>query len=256
MNLGEIGEALALDTAFWLEGANNPDHPFEEMGALSLDLAGKFRSLAIICLLAKGNNDLFHHHLMRAGQTWKKYLERVHREEAFDDHHFCSGRYEPLLDAIAAFDLTLARRITQLSPGEFREGHEYEDDYCYAQIIARFLAEPPKEDEIESLLERFVAYLEGQSNARLAISRALTARDQTAFNASFAELLDTRDLEIEALKGRGQLEDPKVVAECRVFVEGLAVLRLAEHRGLRTEQEYRYCPSLARIPLRTPFPCE
>ena len=73
---------------------------------------------------------------------------------------------------------------------------------------------------------------------------------------AFADLLHARDLEIEAAKEAGQLEEPHVVALRRVFVEGLAILRLAERRGLRTEREYRYCPSLARTPMRTPFPGE
>jgi hypothetical protein len=256
MNLDEIGESLAFDTAFWLEGANNPEHPFEEMGSICLDLAEKFRSLAIICLLAKGNCDLFYHHLIRAGQTWKKYLERVHHEQAFEDHHFCSARFEPLLDAIVALDLTLARYIVKLSPREFREGHEYEDDYCYAQILARWIAEPAQDQDVPPLLERFAAYIEHQPNARLALCRALADRDQGAFDDAFADSLLARDLEIEAAKERGQLEEPHVIAERRVFVEGLAILRLAERRGLRTEREYRYCPWLARVPMRTPFPGE
>src|SRR5258707_9841318 len=125
------------------------------MGSICLDLTGKFRSLAIICLLAKGNSDLFYHHLIRAGQTWKKYLERVHRERALEDHHFCSARFGPLLDTIVAVDLTLARSIVKLSPREFREGHEYEDDYCYAQILSHWIVEPAQDSEVPPFLERF-----------------------------------------------------------------------------------------------------
>ena len=52
------------------------------------------------------------------------------------------------------------------------------------------------------------------------------------------------------------MEDPEIVAQRQVFVEGLAILRLAERRGLTTQAEYQYCPSLARVPMRTPFPGE
>ena len=41
-----------------------------------------------------------------------------------------------------------------------------------------------------------------------------------------------------------------------MIVEGLALLRLAEQRGLTTESDYRYCPSLARRPMEIPFPGE
>jgi len=254
MNLGEYGEALAYDAAFWLEGTDDPDLPLGEMGRTCLELAEKFRSMAIVCLIAKANPDLFFHHLMRAGHIWTKYLERVQQERGFDDHHFCSGRCKPLLDAIAACDLPLARRIAELSPSEFREGHEYDDDYCYAQAISRFIAEPARDGEVPPLLERFVAYVDDQPNERLAVSQALATRDQRGFDEAFDGLLQSRDLGIDEDKARGQLEEPQVVAQRLVFVEGLAILRLAERRGLRTEREYRYCPSLARVPMRTPFP--
>jgi hypothetical protein len=254
MNLGELGEAVAFDTAFWLEGTDDPDLPLPEMGRTCLELAEKFRTLAIICLLAKADSDLFYHHLMRAGLIRAKHLERVQRERAFDDHHFCSGRYKPLLDAIAAADLNLARRLTELSPREFREGHEYDDDYCYAQAVSRFIAEPARDGEVASFLDRFAAYAENQPNPRLAVSRALAARDQGAFDEAFDDLLHSHDIGIEEDKTRGQLEEPQIVAQRLVFIEGLAILRLAEHRGLRTEREYRYCPSNARVPMRTPFP--
>ncbi len=39
-----------------------------------------------------------------------------------------------------------------------------------------------------------------------------------------------------------------------VFVEGLALLGLAERRGMSTEAEYVFCPAEAREPASLPFP--
>jgi hypothetical protein len=47
---------------------------------------------------------------------------------------------------------------------------------------------------------------------------------------------------------RGQLEDVHVLAQRHVSIEGLALLRLADRRGIPTEREYLFCPSLARLP--------
>jgi len=41
-----------------------------------------------------------------------------------------------------------------------------------------------------------------------------------------------------------------------VYVEGLAFLRIAERLGLALQGEYLYLPSLARVPMRRPFPGE
>ena len=152
--------------------------------------------------------------------------------------------------------MTLARSIVSLSPSDFRPHHEYEDDYAYAQVLPRFLLPAPSGEEIDQLLARWKSYLQDQRSARLLICRALNDIDQNGFDDGFAALLNERDLQIEAQKARGQLEEPQIVAQRRVLVEGLAILRLAELRGLATESEYRYCPSLARVPMEAPFPGE
>lgn len=256
MQLKEYGEALAYNIAFWMQGLTNPAYPVEQLGKLSLELSDKLRALAILTLLVKGESDFFYHNLIRSGIARETYLQRLKDEGIDDDHHQASGRYEPLLDAIASGDLALARRIVDLSPTEWRKGHEYEDDYCYAQILHRFIQETPREQEIPPLFQQFEACLEGQQSARLDVCRALVQRDQNAFDEAFVLLLDEQESKIAADKARGQEDDPVVVAKRQVFVEGLAILRLAESRGLTTHLEYRYCPSLARIPMRTPFPGE
>jgi hypothetical protein len=256
MRLEEYSETLAYEVAFWAQGLTNPKYPLAEMGALSLDLSRKLRALAIMALVVGGSTDSFCHNLIRSGLGRLAYLKRLQASGQRSDHHWCSARYEPFLDALAAGDFALAREIIALSPSEFRDGHEYEDDYSYAQILSCWVAQPSRDSEVPGLLDRFAQYVEDQPNARLAVCRALAARDQTAFDEAFADVLLARDLEIEAAKTRGQLEEPHVVALRRVFVEGLAILRMAELRGLSTEREYRYCPSLAREPMRMPFPGE
>jgi hypothetical protein len=256
MSLAEHAEVVAGDTAFWLQALENREFPVAELGQVSRDLSVKLRTLAIMALLVGGNAEVFCSHLIRSARARLRYLERVTSERRFDDYHYCSGRHEPVTDAIAAGEWTLARQLVEHVPGQFRQGLEYEDDYCYAQILSCWISEPSRDQEVPALLERFAAYAGDQPNARLAVCRALAACDQNSFDDAFGDLLHARDLEIEAAKARSQLEGPQVIAQRQVFVEGLAILRLAERRGLRTEREYRYCPSLARVPMRTPSPGE
>jgi hypothetical protein len=256
MKLSDYGTPLAYDTAFWMAGVKDPTYPLGQLGDLTLEVSAKLRTLAIVALLVKADSDKFYHNLIRSGMARETYLLRCQAEGRLDDHQRASGRYEPLLDVIASGDLELARRIASLSPAEFRAGHEYEDDYCYAQILHRLVQLVPPEPEIVPLLDQFAAYLDGEDSARFDLCQALTNRDQGAFDKAFAALLDERDAQIEAEKERGQLEEPPVIAQRQVFVEGLALLRLAEGRGLATDADYRFCPSLGRIPMTNPFPGE
>ena len=232
MNLAEYGEALAYDTAFWYVGVLNPDYPLDELGKLSLEVSGRFRALAIYALVVQAESDSFLHNLIRSGKTREIYLRRLRQADNDDDHHQSSGRYEPLVDAIAAGEFELARSIVALSPTAFREGREYEDDYCYAQLLHCMVRPEPPESEMPPLLGRFEAYLNGQPSGRFSVCKALVERSQDDFDGGFESLLDERDSQIQADKERGQLEDVEVVAKRHIFVEGLALLRLC--RSTRT----------------------
>jgi hypothetical protein len=155
---------------------------------------------------------------------------------------------------LAAGDISLAQTIIELSPIEFLKQHEYEDDYCYARILHGLVS--GQEELLGDMLSRFAVYLEGIENGRLLVARALTNRNQDGFDAGFQALLLDRQKEIAKDVERRQVETPEIIAARRVFIEGLAILRLAEQVGLATEQEYLFCPSLARIPMTRPFPGE
>jgi hypothetical protein len=47
-----------------------------------------------------------------------------------------------------------------------------------------------------------------------------------------------------------------MMAERQVYVEGLALLQIATRLKFATQNEYQYCPSLARVPMQKPFPGE
>ena len=90
-------------------------------------------------------------------------------------------------------------------------------------------------------------YWTGTPSARLDVCRALLNRDQTAFDEAFDKLIQEQDAKIAADKARFQLEEPEVMSQRLIFVEGLAVLRLATLHGLKTEPDYLFCPSIARL---------
>ena len=254
MRLAEYIEPLSYDTAFWMAGVLNAEYPLSELGDLTLEVSAKLRTMAIVVLLTKAATDTFYHNLIRSGRCREVYLQRCLADNALWEHHRASGRYEPLVDVIAAGDFSAAGRIVERSPVEFMTGHEYADDYCYAQIIHTLVRDDIT--NVSQLFRRFHEYIEGDSNPRLSLSHALVERDQRAFDDAFEALLMERDAEIQAARERRQIEDLQVTAQRQVFVEGLAVLRLAERRGLQTQPEYRYCPSIARVPMSQAFPGE
>jgi hypothetical protein len=256
MKLAEYIEALSYDVAFWMAGIRDPRYPLAQLGDLSLEVSQKLRSMAIIVLLTEGDTDTFYHNLIRSGRTREAYLSRCLNERRIYDHHRASGRYGPLMDAVAAGEFSLARRIAQLSPEDWMKGHEYEDDFFFAQLVHALIRETPDRRRAEKLLDGFESYLEGKPDARLEAAKAVAWRDQEKFDEAFESLLDAREDDIKADLQRAQLAEPPAIAQRQVYIEGLGVIRLAEAAGLTCQKEYRYCPSLARLPMQKPFPGE
>src|SRR5882724_2850537 len=247
-------EDLAYEIAFWTQGLEDPAYPLGEVGGLTREICSHLRSLGIMVLLSQGKSDRFLHNLMRSGKLRLAYLERVVREGQLQEHDFVSGVSEPLFDAIAAGDLALAAQIADAAPAHHRPGHEYEDDHCYARALRCLLQGRQADADVAPLLARMEAFLGDPDDVRIGICRALTGTDQLAFDEAFTAFLEARTKAIEADEARGELAEPPVLAQRLVYVDGLAMLRLAELRGFATDPDYLYCPSLARQPMVEPYP--
>jgi hypothetical protein len=253
MALADIGEALAYEAAFSMQAFENPEFPVDELGELSIEVSTKLRALAIIQLLVNEDSDGFHHNLIRSGMVRLAFLRRLQQAGIEANHHGVSGRYEPVLDLIVAGQFDSADQIGRLSPLEWRQGHEYEDDYCYAQILFLLIAEPLSFGNVEALASRFGNALDGKPDARIDVCLSLARGSPSDFEEAFEKLLKQRTVAIEADKARAETVTPEVTALRAVYIEGLAMLQLATRRGIKTEREYLYCPSLARVPMRVPF---
>jgi hypothetical protein len=245
-DLANLGE----EVQFCLRNALHPACTLPMVGTFYEDLVAGRRALGILRLLLQADVYGFACELAYSAQARRHYLARC-AKAAYSDYNLVASRSEPLFDALAGGWLDLARDIAALSPKAFREGDEYEDDFCYAHFFHTYVTGAPGPPD--AILEQFEAALQGASSPRLQICRALAGRDQSAFDAAFADLLDARTREVaKERRGTGD-EDPAAAISTYVFVEGLAVLRVANHLGLTTLREYPQCPALARaLPVGLP----
>ncbi|HYO52410.1 hypothetical protein [Archangium sp.] len=77
--------------------------------------------------------------------------------------------------------------------------------------------------------------------------RALLASDGSRFFAAFERVLQGHEIETEARAVGFGVSPDKFVAYRFIWFEGLALLRLAERAGLRSDAPFLYCPPLARV---------
>jgi len=113
---------------------------------------------------------------------------------------------------------------------------------------------PEADGDIPALLARLAEAGGGPDDPRVGVCKALIEADSEGFAQAFHALLLARQGEIDEGVARGEIEELAVVTQRHVYIEGLAMLRLAQARGIATESEYAFCPSLARQPMVEPFP--
>lgn len=246
-------EEVEDQISFFVGNMLSPRCPIDDVGRFYDDYFMAVRAHAILYLLLDADNDNFHHDLNVVGYARRHLLNRCARKN-YQDGHMRSGRTEGFLDVVAASNFDLAREIATLSPPVWGGDDEYEDDFCYGRFLHIYLLQPPSAAaDMNSLLLQFEKSLQGDASARLDVCRAFRQGDGDLFTEAFAGLLSTRDGEVKKAKMRTE-EFVIDALNTLIFVEGLAILRLAERAGFPTEPDYPGCPALARLTSTVPPP--
>jgi Immunity protein 49 len=248
-------EELSAEIKVWRESLSELS-AISEIGETCEEIWTYRRGLAILHLLLYGDHRAFLQELARSAQCRRYHLRRC-AAQGYTDFYCSSSRSEPYWDALAASCFELARDIAGLSPVNFREGEEYEDDYCYQRFIYQWLdgnliATP----ELISLIQRFEGALEGAQSPRLDICKSFFERDEEAFTRAFYLLLEERYAQIKREKFGIAEESVCAAAGTYVFIEGLGLLRIAELAGIRIRDEYPLCPLLARLAVVGDIPAD
>ena len=153
----------------------------------------------------------------------------------------------PFADALAAGDLATAGAIARLAPSAWLKGHEYEDDFLQAHLQHRLLVAPDDEAALRAILTRWEAVVGSAGSAELDAARALVDRDVAALEDALHRVVHQRQTRLAAWRRRPDYRDTLDATEGAIFVPGLALLRLAELRGLEIRREYDLLPGLARV---------
>jgi hypothetical protein len=242
-------EDLAEEVSFCVENLKDPRCTIDVAGRFYEKAAESLRAHAILRLLIDADGDGFANDLVMSGQARRAFLRRCAREK-YADYYLAFSRSGSMLDAMAGDDFALAEEIFSLSPTRYRKGDEYEDDFCWQRFLGLHLSGAPSR-QLDESLTRLEAASDG-AGAKLAVARALHAKDRSAFEDAFRDLLGERQEEVA--------EDPtaeeEVVAAAgtKVFVEGVAVLKLARRAKLKIAKEYPMCPILALRPHKAATP--
>lgn len=227
--------------------------PPSELGPLCEELCVFFRTAGIGALLLELDVNQFYHMLIRSGLTRVFLLQQTAPEEK-ELSRFCKiTKANGFFDSVAANRFDVAEKIAVLSPQKWMERYEYEDDYCYILFLHNMIRGGEKSLK-EKIVNQFEKILEGESSPKYDVCYALFKQDNQYFDDAFSGLINLWTDEIVFQKKSISRNEIEFAAARHVYVEGLALLRIAEIVGIETQDEYQYCPKEARLPMHTPFP--
>lgn len=148
---------------------------------------------------------------------------------------------------MACGDRATAERIARHAPGEHRAEREHLEDFLYVHFLLQhfFLGAAP--DTCEDIAARLTeASLEDvAATARADVCRALLTRNADGFQEALLTLIGEHRSWYETGFQRGRLPEEVWAIDGNLFIEGLALVRLARTVGLPTAEESPLIPSLA-----------
>lgn len=215
-----------------------------------LSLCQNFRIAGIGLLFMTGTAERFHPFLHHSGRAFAHFLGTL------GDDAKLTSQCLPFFDAVAAGDDEGAALVARQARRDWRSGLEYEEDFLFVEFLMQhfFLGAPV--DKCAALLMRYKTALQGAEDCRLTLCGALLESDSRAFEDSLERFLSERRDAMEDGETRGFVSSEVLATEGHLSVEGLALVSLAERKGLETREDYLHLPSVARHAIARPPPPE
>ena len=207
-----------------------------------LGICRNFRIAGIGALFLSGTSEAFLWRLHQSARCYAHFLPKLEETAKRTGHSL------PFFDAITARDLVAAREIALHSRRSWAQGVEYEEDFLFVEFLMQHFFLNMKEEDCRELLQRYETALQGSEDFRLDVCKALLDADEASFGTALTRFLAGRGEHIEEVREAGYMEDDLHATEGQLSVEGLALVMLAEQKGLATEEDYLHVPSIAREP--------
>lgn len=212
-----------------------------------------YRAAAISILMADGDKKQFFQRLFTSASARKHYLTLVKDGQIKASHHYRASELNPYFDAVIAGEFSLANEIASLSPADWNEDYEFEDDFCYAQFLFALIRQQGQlEASDKAWLNRFEAALEGDDSQRLVWCQAICEQDSEAAVAAVLALHDEWKTFYKEKNARLPMKDWGFLTEKALFMEGIALLTIMDGLKLPCEQDYPDMPNWARIQFYQP----
>lgn len=198
------------------------------------------RRIGIGRLLAAGDAEAYFDGLFRSGETFLYLL--LNMADRGETAGVSRTTAAPMVDALAAGSLSIAKELDSLLPNSPDLSLEDEDDFAWHSTLHAIgtgrLDSAAISREAERLGETGSDFL----SVRAALLRAIAARNGDAFDDALDRLTEEWRAGVEEQRAGGVFDFDADLTEWNVFLEGIAIVRAAKALGVPVHDEYRHLP--------------
>ena len=226
--MSELDEAQALIYGYLARSLQKLADGADGDQSLMTTIAYYYRLRGIAAYLRGMDEAAFVGDLYNAGRARLEYLRACVATATDDGNYRTALRNLAYFDALAVHDLATATELATACLGRWNAQTQYEDDFLWMEFLQAALVAPDAE---ASLLDRYRDRIDGD-NPFLDCCQSLHARDGESFAAAVEQIARIRQANFESKRDPPDLPVLILATEPYVDVQGLAVCRLAQLRGM------------------------
>lgn len=205
-----------------------------------------YRTLAACALLLESDFNTYFAYLGNAAYARLDFLRKANASADIDPRYLALSKDLGFASALAANDWALAEEISKLSRMTHSETVEYEDDFLFHYFLHSLLLDPDNKQKQQNILDRWFDVLGGAESGYYDVCASIGARDADEYPEAFESLLDSRTRQLDAYSELVSADQELLAVERGVFIDAIAVARLAERLGLESTDTYPSVPDMAR----------
>lgn len=211
------------------------------------------RYLGCGVLLASHDAVTCRERLSRSAQMFLMLLRAHQPHSKVDDktrYYLARSRGEFLLDALCADDVALAREIDDALPEAWMPDVENEEDFLYLKLLPALTPGSGPEFLSTEDSKRLILLLTELDTPRLKVLDALRRKHERDFDDALEGVTSEWREGIERARHSGPVDVYHDRTEANVFLEGVALVRVARLRGIQTAEQYPFIPAAILRPLK------
>ena len=206
-----------------------------------LELCDCYRNLGCGKFLLTLSQKEFYRQLSNSVSCYLMLLNTFDHNK-FDPYYRCRSRGLSAIDAIAISDMQTLQKLDKLLSNEPVKQMEYEEDFYFIYLLTKMALGQFNQEQLDEELEQFSS-LAGVEQTHVLLFDAINKGDAVLFEEAISELVGQWHDDI-VKKQQNETIDPYFnLTAANVYVTGIAIIKIAQSRGINIEGKIRYVPS-------------